>query len=99
VEAMFAARYIKIKVERYLLFMFRTPKISWVVSGIKYIYLHLLLVLYLIQPSSKQIICFDFQKQNSVLLIVFYIPWFAGCTAHILNQNCLSRENMKIAIQ
>jgi hypothetical protein len=31
-------------------------------------------VFYLIQPSSKQIICFDFQKQNRVLPVVFYVP-------------------------
>jgi hypothetical protein len=47
-------RYIKVKVEHYLLFMFSPPKISWVVSGIKYICLHLLPVFYLIQPSSEQ---------------------------------------------
>jgi hypothetical protein len=68
-------RYIKVKVEHYLLFMFSPPKMSWVVSGIKYICLHLLPVFYLIQPSGTQIICFDFQKQNSVLPIVFYVPW------------------------
>jgi hypothetical protein len=28
-----------------------------------------------VKPSSKQIICFDFRKQNSVLPIVFYVPW------------------------
>ncbi len=67
-------RYIKVKVEHYLLFMFSPPKISWVVSVIKYICLHLLPVFYVIQPSSKQIICFDFRKQNSVLPIVFYVP-------------------------
>ncbi len=50
--------------------MFIPPKISWVVSGIKYTFLHLIPVFYLIQPSSKQIICFDFCKQNSVLPIV-----------------------------
>jgi hypothetical protein len=55
--------------------MFSPPKISWVVSGIKYICLYLLTVFYLIQPSRKQIICFDFQKQNSVLPVVFYVPW------------------------
>ncbi len=55
--------------------MFSPPKISWVVSGIKYICLHSLTVFYLIQPSSNQIICFDFRKQNSVLPIVFYVPW------------------------
>jgi len=65
----------KVKVEHYLLFMFSLPKISWVVWGIKYICLHLLPVFYLIQPSSKQIIWFYFQKQNSVLPIVFYVPW------------------------
>ncbi len=37
--------------------------------------MHLLTVFYLIQPSSKQIICFDFGKQNSVLPIALYIPW------------------------
>jgi hypothetical protein len=61
------SRYIKVKVEHYLLFMFSPLKISWVISEIKYICLHLLPVFYLIQPSSKQIICFDFRKQNSVL--------------------------------
>ncbi len=60
-------RYLKVKVEHYLLFMLSPPKISLVVSGIKYICLHLLPVFYLIQPSSKQIFCFDFRKQNSVL--------------------------------
>jgi hypothetical protein len=55
--------------------MFRPPKISLTISGIKYIWLHLLPVFYLIQPSSKQIICFDFQKQNSLLPIVFHVPW------------------------
>ncbi len=54
--------------------MFSPPKISWVVKGIKCICLHFLPVFYLIQPSSKQIICFDFGKQNSVLPIVFYVP-------------------------
>ncbi len=68
-------RYVKVKVEHYLLSMFSPPKISWVVSGIKYICLHLLPVFYLIQPSSKQINCFDFRKQNCVLPIVFYVPW------------------------
>ncbi len=41
--------------------------------------MHLFTVFYLIQPSSKQIICFDFGKQNSVLPIVFYVSWFTGC--------------------
>ena len=58
-----------------MLFLFSPPKISWVVSGIKYICLHSLTVFYLIQPSSNQIICFDFRKQNSVLPIVFHVPW------------------------
>ncbi len=70
------SRYIKVKVEHYLLFKFSPPKISCVVSGIKYICFHLLQVFYVIQPSSKQIICFDFRKQNSVLPIVFYVPWW-----------------------
>ncbi len=38
-------------------------------------FLQLLPVFYLIQLSSKQIICFDFRKQNSVLPMVFYVPW------------------------
>ncbi len=72
----FVPRYIKVKVEHYLLFMFSPPKISWVVWGIKYICLHVFTVFYLIQPSSNQIICFEFGKQNSVLPTVFYVPWF-----------------------
>ncbi len=72
-------RYIEVKVEHNLLFMFSPPKISKAVSGIKYICLHLLPVFCLIQPSSKQIICFDFQKQNSVLPIVFYVPFLEPC--------------------
>jgi hypothetical protein len=40
-------RYIKVKVKHYLLFMFSPPKISWVVSGIKYICLHLIPVFYI----------------------------------------------------
>ncbi len=67
-------RYIKVKVEHYLLFMFSPPKISQTVRGIKYNGSHLFTVFYLIQPSSKQIICFDIQKQNSMLPIVFYVP-------------------------
>jgi hypothetical protein len=35
---MVTARYIKVKVEHYLLFMFSPTKISWIVSGIKYIF-------------------------------------------------------------
>ncbi len=65
----------KVKVKHYLLFMFSPPKISWVILGIKYICLHLIPVFYLIRPSSKQIICFNFCKENSVLPIVFYVPW------------------------
>ncbi len=68
-------RFIKVKVEHYLLFMVSPPKISFTVRGIKYISLHLLTDFYLIQPSSKKIICFDFGKQNSVLPIVLYVPW------------------------
>ncbi len=73
---MFISRYIKVKVEHYWLFMFSPPKISWAIRGIKYIFLQLLLVFYVIQSSIEQIICFDFGKQNSVLPIVFYVPWF-----------------------
>jgi hypothetical protein len=54
--------------------MFSPPKISWTISGIKCICLHILSVFYLIQPFIKQIICFDFRKQNSVLPIVFCVP-------------------------
>jgi hypothetical protein len=36
-SACFNARYIKVKVEHYLLFLYSPPKISWFVSGIKYI--------------------------------------------------------------
>ncbi len=50
------ARYIKVMVEHYLLFMFSPPKISWVVSGINYICLHLLPVFYLIQPSDLKVV-------------------------------------------
>ncbi len=49
----FRPRYIKVKVEHYILLMFSPPKVSWVTLGIKYICLHLLPVFYLIQPSSK----------------------------------------------
>ncbi len=72
----------KSKGKHYLLFMFSPPKISETIPGIKYICLHLFTVFYLIQPSSKQIICFDFRKQNSVLPIVFKVPW---CKR---NRNC-----------
>ncbi len=77
----------------YLLFMFSPPKISWVISGIKYICLHLLPVFYLIQPSSKQFICFDFREQNSVLLIVYYLPWLEvswRINRIITRKNCIS---------
>jgi len=30
---------------------------------------------FLIEPSNKQIICFDFGKQNSALPVIFFIPW------------------------
>jgi hypothetical protein len=72
-----SARYIKVKVEHYLVFMFSPPKITWAVWGIKYIF-YLLPVFYLIKASSKQIIWFDFQKQNSVLPIIFYVPCISG---------------------
>ncbi len=68
------SRYIKVKVEHNLLFMFGPPEISWVIWGIKSICLNFLPVFYLIYPSSKQIICFDFWKQKMVLPI-FYVPW------------------------
>ena len=37
----------------------------------KYISLHLLIVFYLTQLSNKQIICFDFEKQNRKLPVLF----------------------------
>ncbi len=84
----FCPRYIKVKVEHYLLFMFSPPEIRRVNSGIKYICLHLLPVFYLIQPSSKQIICFDFGKQNSVLPKAFYVPCFCRPGFWWSKQNC-----------
>ncbi len=63
-------RYIKVKVEHYLLFMFSPPKISWVVSGIKYICLHLLPVFYLIQPSSEQ--SFVLISENKIVCYLQY---------------------------
>ncbi len=68
------ARNIKVKVQHYLLFMFSPPKINKTVRGIKYICLLIFTVFYLIQPTSIQIIWFDFGKQNNVLPIVFYVP-------------------------
>jgi hypothetical protein len=56
--------------------MFSPPEKSQIIRGIKYICLQLFTVFYLIQASSKQIICIDFGKQNGVLPIVFYVPWF-----------------------
>ncbi len=47
------------------------------------IHLFIFIIFYLIQPSSKQIIWFDFGKQNSVLPIVFYVP----CGKVLLGQN------------
>ena len=61
------ARYIEVIVGHYLLFMLSPPKISWTVLRIKSICLHVLIIFYLTQPSSKQIICFDFKKQDSAL--------------------------------
>ncbi len=73
---LFHARYIRVQVEHYLLFMFSPPKISQTIWWIKYICLRLFTDFYLIQPSNKQIVCFDFGKQNIVLPTVFYVPWF-----------------------
>jgi hypothetical protein len=67
--------------------MFSPPEISWFISGIKHICLHLFPVFYLIQPSSKQFICFDLQKQNSVLPIVFYVPCFCHFKVYNVNKN------------
>jgi hypothetical protein len=63
-----------------MMFMFSPTKISWVVSGIKCICLNLLPVFYLIQPFSKQIICFELQKQNSALPLVFSVPCPKACS-------------------
>jgi len=59
----------RINVEHFLLFMFSPPKIHNLdcVCGIKYICLFIRTVLCLTQPSNKQMICFDFEKQNSIL--------------------------------
>jgi len=51
---------LKVKVAHYLVFIFSSPKIS--------LKINLLSVFYL--PSNKQIIGFDFEKQNT------YTPWF-----------------------
>ncbi len=82
-------RCIKVKVEHYLFFfIFSPPKISYTIWGIKYIWLHLFSVFYLIQPSSKQIPSFDFGKQNSVLPTVFYVDpsvsWANFCLLFLL---------------
>ena len=57
----FKSRYIDVQVGHYLLFMFSPPKISLTVNGIS-IWIHVLIVYYLTQPSSKQNICIDFKK-------------------------------------
>ncbi len=88
---MFSSRYIKVKVEQYLMFMFSPPKISWVVSEIKYIILHLLPVFYLIQPSSKRIICFDFRKQNSVLPSILCTLVLLFVSANFIFMNILKQ--------
>ncbi len=78
-KTLLKARYIKVMVEHYLLFMYSPPNISWAVWGIKYIfYSYFLFSILHFQPFSKQIICFDIRKQNSVLPIVFYVPWLKG---------------------
>jgi hypothetical protein len=60
-------------------------------------FLQLLPVFYLIHPSSKQIICFDFQKQNSVLPIVFYVPWIwlPGRSDNFLEDRIKQNKNKK----
>ena len=45
--------------------MFSPPKLSLTIWGIKHIHLPLLSVFYQTQPSSTQIFCFDFEKQNN----------------------------------
>ena len=50
------------------------PKISQTVKEIKSICLYLLTAFYLTQPSSIQIICFDFKTQDSALPYNI-IPW------------------------
>ncbi len=76
-------RYINVKVEHYLLFSLKTVfKIKLGHLRNKIHFLQLLPVFYLIQPSNKWIICFDFRKQNSVLPIVFYVPWVQHYPSH-----------------
>ena len=45
--------------------------------GIKNMCLHVISDFYLTQPSNKQLICFDFKKQNSSL------PYNILCTLHV----------------
>jgi hypothetical protein len=42
----------------------------------------LITIFNLIQPSSKQSICFDFGKQNNVLPIVFYVRTLIFAFSH-----------------
>ena len=61
-------REIKVHRSKGLLFMFSPPKINQTLKEIKKnICILALTVFYLTQPSNKQIICFDFEKQNSAL--------------------------------
>jgi hypothetical protein len=94
-------RYIKVKVEHYLLFMFSPPKISLVVSGMKYICLPLLPVFCLISPPVNKSFFFFFQKQNSVLPIVFYAPWvhwFVGLRAADQKRSKTRRRKLKFPL-
>ena len=61
-------RLCKIKVKHNLLLMLSPPKLS------QSIFFNLLTLFYLIQPLGKQIDCFDFEKQDSTLPIIFYVP-------------------------
>ena len=47
----------------------------------------------LTQPSSKQIICFDFEKQNSVLPYNIRCTW--ADTVHILHNNSIGSRSTK----
>ncbi len=52
-------RYIKLKVDHYLLFMFSPQKYARLFEVLlKYVWLHFLIVFYMTQPSNKQKFCF-----------------------------------------
>jgi hypothetical protein len=76
--------------------MLSPPKISHIDSlSNKIHFLHFIPVFYLIQPSSKQIICFEFGKQNSVQPIVFYVPCLR---VKAENENVKTMHNLQLII-